>query len=118
MAPHQVVLFLQLVREARSSDRLVYRRTRDKNRETVTTLGCTLTEMFDCVAALRPEQALRVPWPNRHPDHPDELVCEFGTRLCERDVYVKVTAVALEDGPAGCVVSFHFAEEPFSFPFE
>jgi hypothetical protein len=117
MAPHEIVLFLQLVRDARAAGRLTYRRSRGKNLDTLLELGWLPRDMFDHVATLRPEQALGVPWDSRHPDHPEEKACEFGTRADGRDVYVKVTVVGLDDGIAGCVVSFHFAERPFVFPF-
>ena len=117
MAPHEVVLFLSLVREAHSRGRLTYRRTREKNIATLLELGWLVRDMFTCVVSLQPEQALGPPRLNSHPDHTDELTCEFGTSIEGRDVYVKLTVVGLDEGAAGCVVSFHFAERPFVFPF-
>jgi len=118
MVPHEVVLFLELVREARSANRLTYRRSRDKNLATLLDLGWLPTDMLDHVAGLEPNQALCVPRANRHPGHAYEMVCEFGTTVEGRDVYVKVTVVGLGEGAAGCVISFHFAEKTFVFPFK
>ena len=118
MTPYEVVLFLELVRCAHAERRLVYRRTRDKNMQTLIDLGWKPSDMLDFVAALRPESALGLPRTNQHPDHSDELVCEFG---CEHEgpaIYVKIAVVGLESGTSGCVVSFHFAEKPFVFPFD
>ena len=118
MAPHSIVLFLQLVRQAHEDHRLTYRRTREKNRETLAILGWIPDDMFEHVAGLRPEQALHTPRKSRNPAHTQEMACEFGTRAAGHDIYVKVTVVACEDGAAGCVVSFHIAEKPFQFPSE
>lgn len=118
MTRHEIVLFLQLVREAHEVRQLNYRRARDKNRETLEALGWQPRDMFECVAGLRPEQALRLPRQNRHPDYLRELVCEFGTKAQGREIYVKVTVVVHDNGVAGCVISFHFAEKPLEFPFD
>ena len=118
MARHEIVLFLQLLRKAHETRQLNYRRTRDKNRETLGALGWQPRDMFECVASLRPEQALCSPRQNRHPDHQRELVCEFGTEAQGREIYVKVTVVVHDNGVAGCVISFHFAEKPLEFPFD
>jgi len=118
MAPHEVVLFLQLVRDAREAKRLVYRGSREKNMSTLAVLGWTRRDMYDCIVALRPEQALCLPWHNHHPDHASEQVCEFGTLVADHAVYIKLTVGVVESGVAGCVVSFHTAEKPLSFPFQ
>lgn len=117
VAPHEVVLFLELVRRARAARRLSFRHERKKNERTLFELGWLPRDMFECVAALQPEQALGIPRPNSHPRHPEELTCEFGALIEGRDVYVKVTVAGIQRGPVGCVVSFHFAEKPFKFPF-
>jgi hypothetical protein len=117
VAPHEVVLFLELVRQAREADRLSYRRARNKNRDTLLVLEWSATDMFAQVGALTPRDALCVPRRSRNPQHPDEAVCEFGIRVQGRQIYVKVTAVGSASGVAGCVVSFHFAERPLVFPF-
>jgi len=118
MARHEIVLFLQLVREAYEARQLNYRRARDKNRETLEALGWQPRDMFECVADLKSEQALCSPRQNRHPDYLRELVCEFGTKAQGHDIYVKVTVVVHDKGVAGCVISFHFAEKPLEFPFD
>ena len=74
--------------------------------------------MFDAMVSLEPEQALCMPRPNANPDCSGERVCEFGTELMGREIYVKVTVVGVEDGAAGCVISFHFPERPMTFPFK
>jgi hypothetical protein len=117
MAPHEVVLFLQLVRDAHAAKRLAYRGSRAKNMSTLMALGWERADMYACVAGLQPEQALCLPWDNQHPDHSSERVCEFGTEVAGRQVYVKVTVVGTSSGIDGCVVSFHFAEKPLPFPF-
>lgn len=117
MAPHEVVLFLELVRQAHEARRLVYRWERDKNVQTLLALGWQPGNMLDYVAALEASAALGAPRRNRHPDHRNELVCEFGTSVDGQDIYVKMTIVGLESDAAGCVVSFHFAEKSFTFPF-
>ncbi|MDZ4064961.1 MAG: hypothetical protein U1E22_09890 [Coriobacteriia bacterium] len=118
MVPHEVTLFLRLVREARDARRLTYRRNRDKNRETLADLGWTPRNMFNAVVALQPEDALGIPWDNRNPGHITERVCEFGMALVEQEVYVKIAIVGLDDTAAGCVVSFHFAEKKLTYPFK
>jgi hypothetical protein len=111
------VLFLELVRQAHDAERLVFRWARDKNALTLAALGWLPADMFAHVARLRPEQALGAVRRNMNPSHPDELVCEFGTQVKGRAIYAKVTIAGLEGGAAGCVVSFHFAEKPLTFPF-
>lgn len=118
MSLHEIVLFLQLVGEAHKARQLNYRRNRGKNRETLEALGWQPRDMFECVASLKPEQALCSPRQNRHPEYLQELVCEFGARAQDRDIYVKVTVVVHDEGVAGCVISFHFAEKPLEFPFD
>lgn len=118
MAPHEVGLLLELVRQARRKKCLYYRRDREKNLNTLSALGFTLGEMFAIVTALRPEDALRLPWNNTNPDFPDELVCEFGTLIEGNEIYVKVSAVGLQDGARGCVISFHFSEKPLAYPYK
>ncbi len=117
MAPHEIALLVELVRQAHRERRLTYRRDRDKNLATLASLGCTIREMYEAVASVQPEDALGPPWDNRHPDFPDELACEFGTVLQGHEVYVKVTVVGLEDGVRGCVISFHFPEKPLTYPY-
>jgi hypothetical protein len=112
-----VVLFLELVRRAHADRRLVYRRTRAKNEATLFELGWLPRDLYECVASLQPEQALGLPRDNRNPLHVDERVCEFGTAAQGRDIYIKVSAVSLDDGCAGCVISFHFAEQPLRYPY-
>lgn len=53
MVPHEIVLFLRLVRDAHAANRLVYRRSRDKNLDTLLALGWLPSEMLDHVAGLR-----------------------------------------------------------------
>lgn len=117
MAPHEVVFFLELMRRAQTDGRLTYRK-RDKNRATLLALGLTPSQMLEIVTTLAPDRALGPPQQNRHPDYPDESMCEFGTRIEGRDIYVKATVIGTEDGATGCVVSFHFAESALRFPFE
>ena len=116
MALHEVTLFLELVREAHEARRLTYRR-REKNLRTLTDLGWLPSQMYEFVASLQSEQALCSPWENKNPDHADEMVCEFGADIEGKDIYIKVTIVAQDDGSAGCVLSFHLAEKRFVFPF-
>jgi len=117
MVPHEVVLFLELVRRAHAQGSLVYRGSRAKNMDTLAALGWTRSDMYECVAGLLPEQALGVPWDNRHPEHPDERVCQFGTHVEDYEIYIKVTAATQGSQVLGCVVSFHFAERALQFPF-
>jgi len=117
MGLHEVRLFLELVRQAHASRRLLYRRSREKNLSTLTDLGWLPSQMLEFVASLEPEQALCSPRGNRNPSHDEEVVCEFGTDVEGKAVYIKVTVVGAEEGAAGCVISFHFAEQPFVFPF-
>lgn len=112
MAPHEVVLFLELVRQAAHRGRLKPR-FREKNQRTLAVLGLSHKDMIDCILALRPEQVLNPPWDNRNPGHPEERVCDFGTYMEEHQLYVKIAVVGLEDGAAGAIVSFHLAERPF-----
>lgn len=116
MDPHQIVLFLQLVREAAARDRLVPR-DRLKNQQTLAMLGISRRQMLTCIEALRPDQALGIPWDNRNPEHPDELVCDFGMSWEGHPLYVKIAIVGLEDGAAGAIISFHLAEKPLEFPY-
>lgn len=117
MAPHEIVLLLELVRQAHREKRLTRRRDRDKNMATLASLGCTVREMYEAVASVQPEDALGPPWKNTNPGFPDEQVCEFGTVLQGHDVYVKIAVVGLEDGVRGCVISFHFPEKPLAYPY-
>lgn len=117
MGLNEVQLFLELVRRAHRARRLTYRRSREKNLLTLTELGWLPGQMFEFVAALKPEQALCSPRENRHPEHGEESVCEFGAHIDGRDVYIKVTVVGSKDTCAGCVISFHCAERPLVFPF-
>jgi len=112
MAPHEVVLFLELVRQAAQRGRLKPRE-RDKNLKTLALLGLSYPDMIDCILRLRPEEALNPPWDNRNPGHPEERVCDFGTHVDAHRIYVKIAVVGLEDGAAGAIVSFHLAERPF-----
>jgi hypothetical protein len=107
----------RLVREAYASKRLTYRRSREKNLATLAALGWLPSQMFAFVADLEPEQALCVPRRNTNPAHPEEMVCEFGADIEGESIYIKITVVGIDDGAAGCVVSFHFAEKPLVFPF-
>ncbi len=118
MAPHDVGLLLELVRQAHRKRCLYYRRDREKNLSTLAALGFTVSEMFAIVAALRPEDALRPPWNNTNPGFPDELVCEFGTLIEGREIYVKISVVGLKDGVRGCVISFHISEKPLAYPYK
>ena len=118
MAPHEVVFFLELVRQARAAGRLVVRGTRDKNIQTLASLGLTQSAVLDAVAALEPESALGPPRKNEHPLFADELVCEFGMDRGSFELYVKVTAGIDADGSKGCVISFHVAERPMRYPFK
>lgn len=118
MAPHQLICFLGLVREARSLGRLGYRRDgRKVSMDTLAELGLSVTDVLDRVAALEPTQALNLPWENVHPQFPDELTCDFGIYIEEHGIYVKVTIGIADEEPAGCVISFHPQERPFTFPF-
>lgn len=117
MGLQEVRLFLELVRQAHAARRLSYRRSREKNLTTLTDLGWLPSQMFEFIAALQPEQALCSPQSNRHPEHLEEMVCEFGAEIDGRAVYIKITVVGTEGGAAGCVISFHFAEQSFVFPF-
>lgn len=117
MALNEVRLFLELVRLAHAARRLTYRRTREQNLVTLTELGWLPSQMFEFVAALEPEQALCSPRRNRHPEHGEESVCEFGARIEGKDVYIKLTVVGYSEDCAGCVISFHFAEKPLVFPY-
>jgi len=117
VAPHEVVLFLELVREAARCGRLKPRE-REKNQRTLALLGLSYQDMIDCILGLRPEQALSSPWDNRNPGHPEERVCDFGTRIEEHHIYVKIAVVGLEDGAAGVIVSFHLAERSFEYCFD
>jgi hypothetical protein len=94
VAPHQVVLFLQLVRDARASGRLAFRGDRDKNLEALLALGLKQSDVLDAVAALQPEDAMAVPRPNEFPKFAHELVCEFGVVFPDTELYVKVAAGA------------------------
>lgn len=117
MPPHEVVLFLELVRKAIEDGRMTYRRSRQKNVATLDALGWRPSEMYACVAALSPQQALGSPWANRNEEFPSERTCEFGTWADGQQVYIKITIGADDDGALGCVVSLHFAEKPLTFPF-
>ncbi|MBF4509334.1 MAG: hypothetical protein ISP10_02470 [Aeromicrobium sp.] len=117
MAPHEIVLFLHLVRMASEQGRMTYRRDRAKNRSTLETLGWTVSAMLEHVTTISPEQALCLPRKNRHPDFGWERTCEFGTRVHGKDIYVKMTVFGDEHQARGCVLSFHFAEKPLVFPF-
>jgi len=116
VAPHEVVLFLELVRQAALRGRLKPRE-RQKNQRTLALLGLSYQDMIDCILRLSPEQALRPPWDNRNPGHPEERVCDFGAHMGEHQLYVKIAVVGLEDGAAGAIVSFHLAERPFEYYF-
>ena len=118
MAPHQVALFLQIVRDARSNGRLAFRGDRAKNLQALTGLGLRPSDVLDAVADLTPEQALGVPRTNEFPRFAHKQVCEFGLDLQETHLYVKVTAGVDEQGSAGCVISFHPAESPLRYPFK
>ena len=118
MAPHDVDLLLELVRQAHRKKCLHYRRDRDKNLSTLATLGITVRDMFAIVAALKSKDALRSPWKNTNPGFPDETTCEFGTLAEGSEVYVKVSVAGLDDGPQGCVISFHFPEKRLTYPFK
>lgn len=118
MALHEIILFLALVRTAHAAGRLKYRRGRDKNIVTLASLGISASAMFEIVVRLEPEQALGLPWKSRHPEHPEETTCEFGTTVESHEIYVKVCIVGLDDGAAGAVISFHVAEKPFVFPYK
>jgi hypothetical protein len=117
MAPYEVVLFLELVRQAAQRGRLKPRE-RKKNQMTLALLGLSYQDMIDCILDLRPEQALNSPWDNRNPGHPEERVCDFGTHMKEHHIYVKIAVVGLEDGAAGAIVSFHVAERRFEYCFD
>lgn len=117
MVPHEVVFFLYLVQVAHEKGRLNYRREREKNKDTLLALGWTPSAMFECVVGLEPDQALGMPWQNRNPAHDQERCCEFGTVIEGMQLYIKVTVVGDDEDVAGCVISFHFAEQPLDFPF-
>ena len=117
MAPHEVVLFLELVRQAAQRGRLKPRE-REKNQRTLALLGLSYPDMIECILDLRPEQALSLPWDSRNPGHPEERVCDFGTHLEGHQLYVKIAVVGLEDGAAGAILSFHLAERPFEYCFD
>lgn len=117
MSVQKVALLLDLYRTANDAGRVNFRR-RDKNLQTLAELEITPSHMREVVAALRPEDALCEPWPNKHPDYADEMSCKFGTQVRDRDIYVKITAVGLPHGARGCVISFHFAEQPLRYPFK
>ena len=114
MTSHEVVLFLELVRQAARHGRLKPRE-RQKNQRTLALLGLSYQDMIGCILGLRPEHALSPPWDNRNPGHPGERVCDFGTYIGEHQLYVKIAVVGLEDGAAGAIVSFHLAERPFEY---
>jgi hypothetical protein len=118
MAPHQVVLFLELVRDARKSARLVFRGSREKNINALTALGLRQSDVLDAVATLEPERAMGLPRPNDFLKFANEQVCEFGLELNDTQLYVKVTVGVDALGSAGCVISFHPAEEPMRYPFK
>jgi hypothetical protein len=118
VAPHQVALFLQIVRDARDNDRLAFRGDRAKNIQALIGLGLKPSDVLDAVTDLTPEQALGVPRTNEFPRFVHEQVCEFGLDLQEALLYVKVAAGVDEQGSAGCVISFHPAESPLRYPFK
>lgn len=118
MAPHDVDLLLELVRQAHRKKCLHYRRDREKNLGTLAALGITVRDMFAIVAALKSEDALRSPWKNTNPGFPYETVCEFGTLVESREVYVKVSVVGFDACSQGCVISFHFPEKRLTYPYK
>ena len=118
MARHEIALFLELVRRARHNRRLVLALDRDKDLSTITNLGLKQREILDAVAGLLPEQALNLPWDNRNDHFPNERVCDFGSRLGDTEVYIKVTAGVDDSGDCGgCVISFHQPERPLIYPY-
>ena len=118
MSKHHVVCLLELFRRAHDAHRVTYQRDRDKNRATLEHLGIPPTEMLRIVRDLRPEQALRAPWPNRNTKFKSETVCDFGTEVDGQEVYVKIAVVGTDDGAYASVVSFHLAEQAFNYPFK
>lgn len=118
VAPHQVVLFLQLVSDARNNRRLVLVGNRAKNAQTLASLGLKASDVLDAVAGLKPEQAMGLPRPNRSLRFQHEQVCEFGHDFGDTEMYVKVAAGVSQGASAGCVISFHPAEDPIKYPFK
>jgi hypothetical protein len=57
-------------------------------------------------------------WRLWSPRFAHEQVCEFGLELQDAQLYVKVTAGVDAHGGAGCVISFHPAEQPILYPFK
>jgi hypothetical protein len=117
VAPHQIVLFLELVKDARRNGLLAFRGTRDKNVAALAAYGLVESEVLDAVAALEPEQAMALPRPNEHPVFAHERICEFGLDLGRDEFYVKVTAGVTTEGAAGCVISFHAPERAIDYPY-
>jgi hypothetical protein len=118
MSKHKVTLLLELFKRAREDGSVTDTSHRPDNRSTLTALGLLPSDMLDIVCEMRPEQALHAPWENRYDKFRHELTCDFGIEVDGHDVYVKITAVGTETEAHGCVISFHFAEKPFHFPFD
>jgi len=118
MSKYQITLLLELFRQARRDGLVTDASDRSENRATLTALGLQPSDMYDIVCSTRPEQALHAPWGNRYDQFRHEMTCDFGIEVDGRDVYVKITVVGTEANAHGCVISFHFAEKPFQYPFD
>ncbi|MDZ4179160.1 MAG: hypothetical protein U1E29_08015 [Coriobacteriia bacterium] len=115
MSDLEISCFLLLVREAYRTNRFGYRKDgRKVSMDTLAELGLSPRDMLERIAALRPEDALNAPWPNRNRAHSDEMVCDFGIYVDDTPVYIKISVRGTDAESRGFVISFHVADRPFN----
>lgn len=107
---YQVVLFLELMK--RTAEKRFLFAPRKKNLDSLARLGITREHAKSLVLALRPDQYVSGPSPDKN--DPTREVWVFGICVGEDEVYVKLCVTV---SPDRCVcIPFHIAERPLHYP--
>lgn len=95
--------------------RVLDERQDGKNDETLAILGITPKHRAEIIRGLTYEDYYRGP----SPDHskPSEEIWEFGKRVKQDNVYIKLKIYEINNRKKGKCLSFHIAEKPIINPF-
>jgi len=90
---------------------------RDKNMDTLTGLGLTVQDCRNIINSLVVEDCCRQPEDDRD-DVRGGSVWFFGTKIGDREIYIKLKLVDLGDKKLAKCLSFHTADHTLQYPLK
>lgn len=98
--------YLSEVREAIAEKRCTFHSNKTKNRETLSGLGLTLSDVYEEISTLTYEDYCYGPVPDNRPNYADESIWVFKKKVDWLMIYIKLEIVSC-NGKRLVVLSFH-----------